>query len=205
MRAKHLYAITGSREHLLESVTAAIQGGCQIIQYRDKSSDNKRRLDEATGLAALCEAHQCQLIINDDIALAKAVAAHGVHLGQGDDSIKRARDILGAGAIIGATCHTSLELALRAQAQGADYVAFGRFFTSLTKPQAPQADIEVLSAARKVLTIPIIAIGGITLENAPRLLAAGADILAVGHGLFGAKNIKSQARQYCNIIQGSPA
>jgi thiamine-phosphate pyrophosphorylase len=119
----------------------------------------------------------------------------GVHLGQTDGSLPDARALLGHKAVVGATCHAQLELADKAKADGATYVAFGRFFNSQTKPGAPTCSLDLLSQARKRIKLPIAVIGGITLENAAPLVAHGADLLAVVHGLFGAESTQEVTRR----------
>lgn len=183
-----LYAITDSQltppDALTASVEAAIRGGAVMVQYREKSAPMAERLAQARSLQSLCAASNVPLLINDDIALAKRVNAAGVHLGQADSTAKEARELLGAEAIIGITCHADLALARAARDAGADYLAFGRFFHSSTKPQAPPATPDIL-ARGKQLGLPVTAIGGITTDNAELLIRAGADLLAVIGGLFG--------------------
>lgn len=154
------------------------------MQYRDKTSTAAERLQQATDLNSLCLQAGVPLLINDDPELAKRVGAAGVHLGQDDVSLVAARALLGPDAIIGITCHHRLDLAKTAKANGADYLAFGRFYTSTTKPGAPSADLSVLTEA-KSLALPVTAIGGITSDNAEPLIHAGADLIAVVGGLFG--------------------
>lgn len=199
-----LYAITDSQllagEKLFSGVAAALKGGCKLVQYRDKSTDTARRVSEAKTLLALCHQHQAQLIINDDVALAKEVGADGVHLGQGDTNPVAARIILGSRAIIGVTCHDSLVLAQQAIKDSANYIAFGRFFPSSTKPDARPAPISLIKEARKEFSnTPIVVIGGITLNNGKQLLDAGADMLAVCHSLFAADDITAQARKFIEL------
>lgn len=199
-----LYAITDSvllpDDKLFDAVAAVLKGGCKLVQYRDKSSDKTRRLFEAKNLLALCNQYQAQLLINDDVSLAQEVGAHGVHLGQGDTNPIAARIILGSRAIIGVTCHDSLALAQQAIKDSANYIAFGRFFSSNTKPDARPASISLISEARKQLpTTPIAVIGGITLDNSKQLLDAGADMLAVCHSLFSAEDITAQARKFIEL------
>jgi thiamine-phosphate pyrophosphorylase len=189
MKLRGLYAITDGQlltGRFLSYVEAALDGGVTLLQYRDKSSDESRRLHEASELLKLCERYKTRLIINDDAELAARLGV-GVHLGQTDGSLPDARALLGHKAIVGATCHGKLELAERAKADGATYVAFGRFFTSRTKPDAPAVPLELLAQVRSKVKLPIAVIGGITVENAPQLVAHGADLLAVVHGLFGAE------------------
>ncbi|HMM45443.1 MAG TPA: thiamine phosphate synthase [Candidatus Macondimonas sp.] len=193
-----LYAITdgaSSAQALAERVAAWIAGGARVVQYRDKSPDAARRLMEARALRAVCREAGVPLLINDDVALAATVGADGVHLGRDDVDPAQARAQLGAGALIGVSCYADLEQARAAVAHGADYVAFGRFFASATKPDAPPAPLEVLQAARAALAVPIVAIGGITPDNAPVLIAAGADLVAVIGGLTGA-DPAARARAY---------
>ena len=199
-----LYAITDSQllpgDKLFYAVAAALNGGCKLVQYRDKSDDQTRRLFEATSLLALCKQHQAQLLINDDVCLAQQIGAHGVHLGQGDSNPVAARIILGSHAIIGVTCHDSLKFAQQAINDSANYIAFGRFFSSNTKPDARPAPISLISDARKEFNhTPIAVIGGITLENGKQLLSAGADMLAVCHSLFWADDITAQARKFIEL------
>ncbi|GLO43920.1 MULTISPECIES: thiamine phosphate synthase [Pseudomonas] len=197
MKLRGLYAITDSQllaGRFLSHVEAALEGGVCLLQYRDKSDDAARRLREAEGLMKLCERYGTQLIINDDAELAARLGV-GVHLGQTDGPLTPARALLGRQAIIGSTCHASLELAAQAASEGASYVAFGRFFNSVTKPGAPAANIELLEQARAQVKLPIAVIGGITLDNAAPLVAHGADLLAVIHGLFGADSAQEVTRR----------
>ena len=197
MKLRGLYAITDSSllaGKLLPYVEAALDGGLTLLQYRDKSNDDARRLREAEALRDLCGRYQAQLIINDDAELAARLGV-GVHLGQTDGPLTPARALLGKQAIIGSTCHSQLELAEQAAKEGASYVAFGRFFNSSTKPGAPTATLELLEQARQRLSLPICVIGGINLENAAPLVAHGADLLAVVHGLFGAQSPQEVTRR----------
>ncbi|MDO6748250.1 thiamine phosphate synthase [Gilvimarinus sp. 1_MG-2023] len=182
----HLYTITDCAhlpwDTLYNRIAQALAGGCTIVQYRDKSRDQSRRLSEARQLLALCQQSNAKLIINDDIELARAVSADGVHLGQGDTSITHARQRLGEKAIIGITCHAELALAEHALNQGADYIAFGRFFPSRTKPEAPPAPQQLLRDARQRWpNICIVAIGGVTAHNAEQLIQSGANYVAICH------------------------
>ncbi len=198
-----LYAVTDgalvASEHLVDRVGRAILGGAVMIQYRDKSADAGRRAWEANDLQFLCRSHRVALIVNDDVELASACGA-GVHLGREDCPLAEARAVLGAGAIIGVSCYNSLERALRAEAGGADYVAFGRFFPSQTKPEASSAGVELLRVACARLRIPIVAIGGITPDNGAVLVDAGADLLAVVHGVFGQPDPEAAARRYAALF-----
>jgi len=199
-----LYAIADTRylddARLMHAVAEAITGGARVIQYRDKKHDSKSRLQQASELAKACHQHGVLFIVNDDAGLTKQVKADGVHLGREDMPLAQARAQLGPEAIIGVSCYNELERALKAQADGADYVAFGRFFPSRTKPQAVQADPGLLREARQKLRVPIVAIGGITPENGASLIAAGADALAVIEGVFGQADVRAAARRYAQLF-----
>jgi len=203
-----LYVITNNdREQttagLLQQVTQAIAGGARIVQYRDKSHDFKRRQQQALALRELCHQHQIPLIINDDPELARQAGADGVHLGRDDGSITSAREQLGEQALIGVSCYNQLDSAILAEQAGADYVAFGSFYHSPSKPQAVIAPVSLLEEARERLTIPIVAIGGITVENGANLLAAGATTLAVISGVFGQTNITATTQAYARLFDNN--
>lgn len=201
-----LYAITDSQllsdGRLLPYVEAALKGGARLLQYRDKSQDEARRLREAQALAELCRRYDAELIINDDAALAARLGV-GVHLGQEDGSLSSARARLDRRALVGATCHAQLELADQAAAEGASYLAFGRFYNSQTKPGAPAASLELLQQARQRYRLPLVAIGGVTLDNAPDLIGAGAHLVAVVHALFAADSaaeVEQRARAFAALF-----
>ncbi|MEZ5543281.1 MAG: thiamine phosphate synthase [Pseudomonadota bacterium] len=203
--ADGLYVITdpGTRApaQLVQQVAQALAGGARLVQYRDKRADAGERHARAAALLSLCRQHGATLIINDDIELAAALGAPGVHLGATDTAIAIARQRLGAHAIIGASCYDQLDRARAAVAAGADYVAFGRFFASHSKPEAVQAQPALLMRARRELNVPIAAIGGITPENGAGLIAAGANLLAVIHGVFGQPDIEAAARAYARLFE----
>lgn len=199
MKLRGLYAITPERAEnavLRQQVAQALEGGIAILQYRRKAAQNAV---EARGLAELCRSHGVPFIVNDDLALALACGADGLHLGRGDGNIVAARAKL-AGKVLGVSCYDSLAAARAAVAAGADYVAFGSVFSSPTKPGAVRAPLSLFGEAR-TLGVPMIAIGGITLANAPQLLAAGADSLAVISDLFDAPDIAARARAYGKLFR----
>lgn len=207
IRSLHgLYAITDSTllpgDRLLAGVEAALRGGVRLIQYRDKTAPVVEKRRAATLLLQCCRDYDVPLLINDDLTLAEEIGADGVHLGQTDHDLHDARRRLGPKAIIGATCHDSLTLARRACAVPVDYIAFGRFFPSQTKPDAPTAPLNLLTEAR-TLGKPVVAIGGITPDNASQVIDAGADMLAIVHGLFAADDIEARARTLSSLF--SPA
>ena len=194
MKLRGLYAITPER---LDRVAGAVGSGALCaLQYRNKSADAAQQLREARVLAQLCRAHGVPLIVNDDIDLALAVDAAGVHLGRADGDLAAARARL-PGRLLGASCYDRLDLARRAVAAGADYVAFGSVFASPTKPAAVRAPLALFAHD---LGVPKVAIGGITLENAPQVVAAGADCLAVITDLFDAPDVAGRARQYAKLF-----
>lgn len=198
-RLRGLYVITDPilcKDNLVDKVQQAISGGAKIIQYRNKQAPKQQQLDEATVLSQLCRQHQCLFIVNDDAELAKQVNADGVHIGQNDSSIAKARQVLGKEKIIGMSCNNQLQWAIEAQSSGADYVAFGRFFPSQTKPEAPQVEPDLLQQAKTQLSIPVVAIGGITPDTAGTLLDAGADMLAVVHAIFAKQDVAAAAREF---------
>jgi thiamine-phosphate pyrophosphorylase len=186
-----LYALTPDRsdtDAIVECVGAAIDGGAAAVQYRNKSAHPRLRLQQAQALAALCAARGATFIVNDDIDLACAVDADGVHLGREDEAIATARSRLKPSALVGVSCYDSLARADAAVDAGADYIAFGSFFTSNSKPDAVRAEISLLSSAKARWRIAVVAIGGITPDNARVVIDAGADAVAVIGALFGSGN-----------------
>ena len=202
-----LYVITDSRltprNNLIEQASQAIEGGAVMLQYREKHLPREVRCREARALATLCHERNIPLIINDDIELAAACGAAGVHLGQDDASPDQARRRLGRQAIIGVSCYNQLERARTAAGMAASYVAFGRFFPSSSKPAAVPALPALLTQARREVNLPIVAIGGITPENGAELVRAGADLLAVIHGVFGQSDTRAAARAYTALFDAN--
>ncbi|MBC7802936.1 MAG: thiamine phosphate synthase [Candidatus Parcubacteria bacterium] len=198
MKLRGLYAITpesSGSEVLLLQVAQALEGGIAALQYRRKG---RQQLEEARTLARMCRERAVHFIVNDDVALSLACGADGAHLGRDDGELSAARLKLG-GALLGVSCYDSLAAARNAVAAGADYVAFGSVFLSPTKPGAVRAPLSLFGRAR-CLGVPLVAIGGITLENAPQLLAAGADVLAVISDLFDAPDVAGRARAYGKLF-----
>ncbi|MDP2879976.1 MAG: thiamine phosphate synthase [Azonexus sp.] len=203
-KLRGLYAITpehadGAR--LLSEVEAALAGGCRIVQYRDKTSAMPERVARARALRELTRRHDAKLLINDDLALTFLVEADGVHLGKDDGNLMAARAMLGPNRILGASCYADLAAARTAEAAGVDYVAFGAVYPSPTKPNAPLAGCDLFFAPNFRLTVATCAIGGITLENARPLIAAGADLLAVITDLFSAPDITARATAYQRLFE----
>lgn len=206
---KGLYAITPDEPDtakLLQQVEQALRGGASILQYRNKRADAALQLAQAVALRQLTRQYGATFIVNDDVQLARTVSADGVHLGATDGDIAVARGVLGKGRLIGASCYNRAPLAVEAVRQGADYVAFGAFFPSSVKPDAVAADVSVLRNAHNALKVPIVAIGGITLENGSQLVAAGADALAVISALWQAEDVAQAAKDFTHLFeQGNPA
>ena len=199
-----LYAITPEcrdRDRLLAGVEAALRGGCHFVQYRDKSSAAPERVARAHALRRLTLDFDARLLINDDLALTFLVRADGIHLGRDDGNLVAARAILGPDRLLGASCYGDFAAARKAAAAGADYVAFGAVFPSRTKPDAVAATVDLFSRAKTTLTAASCAIGGITLDNAPVLIAAGAGLLAVISDLFTAPDITARAAAYQHLFE----
>lgn len=197
-----LYAITpegAEGERLLALAAAAFAGGARLMQYRAKPG----RLRDAKALVALARRHSARLIVNDDAGLASEAGADGVHLGRDDGDVAQARKVFPRG-LIGASCYDSLERAKSAAAAGADYIAFGSVFPSPTKPGAVRAPLKLFSEARH-LGLPMVAIGGITLQNAPQVLAAGADCVAVISAVFDARDVSAAARAFGLLFEKVPS
>ena len=192
MMLRGLYAITPEGPDVIDKVRQALEGGIALLQYRRKQRD----LQEAREVAALARRHGVPLIVNDDVELALALGAQGVHLGRDDGDLGAARRRL-PGRILGASCYNDAELARRAIGAGADYVAFGSVFASPTKPAAVRAPLALFAIG---LEVPLCAIGGITVDNAPQVLAAGADLIAVVSDLFDAPDIAARAAQYRRLF-----
>jgi thiamine-phosphate pyrophosphorylase len=198
-RVTGLYAVTPDEADtgvLAAKVGAALAGGARLVQYRNKTADEVLRLQQARALLELCRRRSVPLVINDYLELALAINADGVHLGGDDGSVASARRELGPRRMLGVSCYNRLQNALDAVREGADYVAFGSFFTSGVKPGAVHAPLAILRDAKRAIPVPLVAIGGITLENAPRVIAAGADSVAVISALFAAPDITLAARQF---------
>ena len=197
-RLKGLYAITDENlipeQHFNQTVESALQGGAKIIQYRDKSDDQQKRLAQATALRLLCNRYKALCIINDDIELAKSIDADGIHLGKDDSSITQARRVLGDEAIIGVSCYNDINIAIKAEKNSADYVAFGAVFSSTTKPDATVADLGIISLAHLQLSVPICTIGGITEYNIKQVVQKGADMAAVISDLFSTDDVTKKAK-----------
>jgi thiamine-phosphate pyrophosphorylase len=199
-----LYALTpdlADTPLLVQRVRAALVGGAAAIQYRNKTASPALRWEQARALREICSAAGAFLIVNDDIELAAGAGADGVHLGRDDGPLIAARQRLGRDAIIGASCYDSIERAQSAVDAGVDYIAFGSFYASSVKPDAACAAPFLLTAAKRRWDLPVVAIGGITPENAAPLIAAGADAVAVISAVFGAADVAAAARAFAPLFR----
>lgn len=201
---KGLYAVTpdiADTDLLVKKVEAALLGGVNILQYRNKQANHKLQTLQTRALLPLCRQYNVPLIINDSVKLCLELDADGVHLGADDGNLGEVRARLGANKILGASCYNRFDLAITAQNQGADYVAFGACFASNTKPNAPVADLSLFARARAELNISAVAIGGINLQNATQVIQAGAYAIAVIQAIFVAVDVKSASQQFSQLFK----
>ncbi len=206
-RITGLYAITpdlADTGELQRRVTAALRGGARVIQYRNKTASPALRTVQARMLQKLCADSGVPLIINDHAALATEIGAAGLHLGGADGPLAAVRAALGPDLLLGSSCYDRIELAQAAIAAGADHIAFGSFFPSTVKPEAVRPPLDLLTRAKTRFRVPVVAIGGITLENAPQLIAAGADAIAVISAVFSAPDVEKAARAFQSLFRNSP-
>ena len=199
-----LYAITpdiADTDLLLAKVEAALQGGINMLQYRNKTANHKLQTQQARAILPLCRQYNVPLIINDSVKLFLTLDADGVHLGADDGNLAEVRARIGSSKILGASCYNRFDLALQAQKAGASYVAFGACFSSNTKPNAPVAGLSLFTRAKAELNIPSIAIGGITLQNASQVIAAGASAIAIINAIFGANDVKLTSQQLSQLFK----
>ncbi len=206
-KLKGFYAITDPKltpyenNLILEKVEQALKGGTKIIQLRDKYHSNEFLLNFAKELKFLCKNYGAIFLIDDRVELAKMCDADGVHLGKEDMPIEEARKFLGKNKIIGISCYGELQKAKIMEKLGANYVAFGSFYPSPTKPEAKIISKNILKQAKEILKIPVCAIGGITLEKAKELINCGADMIAVISDLWCSKNIYEKAKKFSQYFK----
>ncbi|NOT14222.1 MAG: thiamine phosphate synthase [Methylotenera sp.] len=202
LKIRGLYAITPDEPNtsvLVAKVEAALQGGTNLLQYRNKQANHKLLTQQARALLPLCKQYNVPLIINDSVKLCLTLDADGVHIGADDGNLAEIRSRIGKDKILGASCYNRFDLALSAQQVGVDYVAFGACFASSTKPNAPVANLDLFKRTHEKLQIPAVAIGGITLTNAPLAIQAGASAIAVINALFNVSDIKLQAHHFAAL------
>ena len=201
---KGLYAITpdsADLNTLIQKTKSAIEGGAFMVQYRSKIQDRDVKMQQCAAILRLCREYEIPCIVNDDVDMCRILEADGVHLGEKDDNIAEVRHILGEDAIIGSSCYDQLDRAKSAQKEGASYVAFGAMFPTSTKPNAPRASLALLKEAKREIQIPIVAIGGITVNNAHDVIKTGIDAIAVITSLYEAKSIKETAETLSKMFQ----
>ena len=199
-----LYAITpdiADTDLLLAKVEAALQGGINMLQYRNKTANHMLQTQQARAILLLCRQYNVPLIINDSVKLCLTLDADGVHLGADDGNLAEVKAKLGKAKILGASCYNRFDLALQAQIAGASYVAFGACFSSSTKPNAPLASLDLFTRAKTELAVPCVAIGGITLENSANVIESGADAIAVIGALFNAADIAKTSQLFTQLFQ----
>jgi len=200
---KGLYAITpdsADLNTLIQKTKSAIEGGAFMVQYRSKIQDRDVKMQQCAAILRLCREYEIPCIVNDDVDMCRILEADGVHLGEKDDNIAEVRHILGEDAIIGSSCYDQLDRAKSAQKEGASYVAFGAMFPTSTKPNAPRATLALLKEAKREIQIPIVAIGGITVNNAHDVIKTGIDAIAVINSLYEAKSIKETAETFAKMF-----
>jgi thiamine-phosphate pyrophosphorylase len=190
---------------VFEAAIAAAPVACLQIRLKDTPEDQIEEI--ARRLAPIAHVQDTLILINDNVELATKCGADGVHLGQTDMKINLAKELISDDAIIGVTCHNSKDLAFQAGSAGADYVAFGSFFKSETKPDASPADLELLTWWNETMAIPCVAIGGITTDNAQTVIAAGANYIAVSSGVWNHKDGPAEAVKQLSALcsQYTPA
>jgi thiamine-phosphate pyrophosphorylase len=201
---KGLYAITpdsADLNTLIQKTQWAIEGGAFMVQYRSKILNRDVKMQQCVAILRLCREYDVPCIVNDDVEMCRTLKADGVHLGEKDDNIAEVRRILGENAIIGSSCYNQIERAKSAQNEGASYVAFGAMFPTSTKPNAPRATLALLKEAKREIRIPIVAIGGITVNNAQEVIEAGVDAIAVINSLYESKTIKETAETLTKMFQ----
>lgn len=203
LRVHGLYALTpdeADTRRLVGLVQAAVDGGASLVQYRNKTASPELRREQAAALSTICRRAGVPLIVNDDLAVALEIDADGVHLGRDDGDIATARARL-PGKLLGASCYNDVQRAIAAASAGADYVAFGRFFESKTKPGDIRASLDLVADVRRRVRLPIVAIGGITLEQTPALIAGGVDAVAVVSALFSSPDVRDTARRFASLFR----
>jgi thiamine-phosphate pyrophosphorylase len=197
-----LYAVTPDEpdtHRLLHMVEAALEGGARLVQYRNKVASDTLRLEQARALVGVCRRFSVPLIVNDRLDIALAVDSDGVHLGRDDGDLEQARKAC-PGKLLGVSCYNEITRAIAAERAGADYVAFGRFFASVTKPGDIRASIPLVAQARQTVKLPIVAIGGITEQHTPDLIAGGVDAVAVVSAVFSTPDVRSAARAFAMLF-----
>jgi thiamine-phosphate pyrophosphorylase len=198
-----LYLVTpdwDDTDRLLDATRRALEGGAALVQYRHKTAADALRAEQAGALLALCRRHARQLVINDHLDLCLQLDADGVHVGGLDASVAQVRAALGPGRIVGASCYGQFALAEAAQAAGASYVAFGGFYPSRVKVYDVSTPADIVARAKAALRVPVVVIGGMTVENARPLVGHGADMVAAISSVYGAEEPYEAARAFAGLF-----
>jgi thiamine-phosphate pyrophosphorylase len=203
-KLRGLYVITDThlipRSRFAATVEAAVRGGATMVQLREKETPPEEVIRLGRDILAVTRRYGALLIVNDHPAVAREIGADGVHVGRDDPPVAETRAIVGPHVIIGASCYGEIERAVAAEQAGADYVAFGTPFPSPTKPKRTDISLEIFQAAKQRVRVPVFAIGGITLANAPQVIDAGADGIAVVSGVFAASDVEAAARALAQLF-----
>lgn len=198
-----LYLVTPDwtdTERLLDATARALDGGAALVQYRNKTAPPALRREQASALLRLCRGHGRQFIVNDHVALAMEIDADGVHVGGTDAPVRAVRAALGPEKIVGASCYGELTLAEAAQDAGASYVAFGGFYPSVVKQYAVTTPPSIVELAKARLRVPVVVIGGMTVEHARPLVAYGADMVAAISSVYLAADVAGAVREFGGLF-----
>lgn len=199
-----LYVVTpdwDDTQKLVDTTELAIQGGASLVQYRHKTASDALRLTQAKALQAVCREHNVPFIVNDYVALAADIDADGVHVGGTDMAVTNARAVMGPDRIVGSSCYGDMERAIAAQKEGASYAAFGGFYPSRVKKYAVTTSPEIIAQAKKIITIPVVVIGGMTPDNVAPLIAQGADMVAAVSGVYMQEDVAEAASLFCDFFR----
>jgi thiamine-phosphate pyrophosphorylase len=200
---KGLYIVTpdwDDTQKLLDVTEMALRGGAALVQYRHKTADETLRREQAECLLALCRSYQRPLIVNDYADLCLVIGADGVHVGGTDQSVAEVRGMVGPDKIVGASCYGDLQLARDAYRNGASYVAFGGFYLSRVKKYPVTTPPNIIGQVKAEMPLPVVAIGGMTEENAVPLVACGADMVAVISSVYFTADPELAARGFVRLF-----
>jgi thiamine-phosphate pyrophosphorylase len=202
MSMKGLYLVTpdwDDTDRLLDATHRALEAGAVLVQYRHKTAGAALRAEQAAALLALCRRHGRPLVVNDHVELCMRLDADGVHVGGTDAKPADVRALLGPDKIVGVSCYGQLDLAVKAQASGASYVAFGGFYPSRVKVYEVSTPLHIVAQAKAQLTVPVVVIGGMTVDNARPLVTLGADMVAAISSVYLAPDPYSVAREFAGL------
>lgn len=198
-----LYLVTpdwDDTERLLDATRRALRGGAALVQYRHKHAPPALRREQASALLQLCRRHDRPLVINDHVALCMDIDADGVHVGATDAPLSTVRTAIGPDKIVGASCYGDFGLAQAAASAGASYVAFGGFYPSRVKQYEVTTPPSIVTLARERLAVPVVVIGGMTVENTRTLVECGADMVAAISSVYMAEEPEAAAREFAGLF-----